>query len=88
MPNITTKRKTVNINVEVSYDPEQIQRTLDLEKLADVENTVGGVPWTYCPVESALLVLSVHQLLNVSQELEIKFEIQPEEGELMVAQNF
>jgi hypothetical protein len=88
MPNAISRRKKISITVEVSYDPEQIQRTVNLAKLVDVANSVEEFAWGKYPVEAALLVLSANQLLNVSQELNITFQIKPAEGDLMEAQNF
>jgi hypothetical protein len=89
IPNVITKRKKINITVEVSYDPEQIQRTVNLAKLVDVaDNNVEEFAWGKYPVEARAAVLSANQLLNVSQELNITFQIKPAEGDLMEAQNF
>jgi len=90
MPNAVTTRKTIKIIVDVSYDPDQIQRIVDLAKLVDVTDKIVEPFWEEYPVESALLVLSINQLLNISisQELNIRYQIEPAEGDLMEAQNF
>ena len=61
--------------VDISYDPDQIQRTVNLARLVDVADNLVGLAWEEYPVEAAVLVLSASQLLNVSQELNITFQI-------------
>jgi len=89
MANAVT-RKNIKITVDISYDPDQIQRIVDLAKLVDVADNIVELFWEEYPVESALLVLSTNQLFNISisQELNIRYSIQPAEGDLMEAQNF
>jgi len=89
MPKAVAKHKTVTITARVTYDPNDIQETVNLAKLADTDQNVDDLFWASYPVESALLVLAAEQRLNESDQLAIKFEIQTDDEHVkMSSQNY